>query len=141
MLPPLAPDGPVVTIRTFARRRLHLRDLIERDALDAATARLLEENRSPARRLGQIDNRGSHAWLALYWARELAAQETSPELAAVFSPIAQQLEAFNDTIQAELLAVQGSPVDIGGYYRPDAALTDAAMRPSTTLNAVIEALA
>ena len=111
------------------------------DALEAATARLLEENRSPARRLGQIDNRGSHAWLALYWARELAAQETSPELAAVFSPIAQQLEAFNDTIQAELLAVQGSPVDIGGYYRPDAALTDAVMRPSTTLNAVIEALA
>ena len=95
----------------------------------------------PARRLGQIDNRGSHAWLALYWARELAAQETSPELAAVFDPIAQQLEAFNDTIQAELLAVQGSPVDIGGYYRPDEALTDAVMRPSTTLNAVIEALA
>ena len=111
------------------------------DALDAATTRLLEDDRSPARRLGGIDNRGSHAWLALYWARELAAQETSPELAAVFSPIAQQLEAFNDTIQAELLAVQGSPVDIGGYYRPDAALTDAAMRPSTTLNAVIEAIA
>ena len=110
------------------------------DALEAATARLLEENRSPARRLGQIDNRGSHAWLALYWARELAAQESSPELAAVFDPIAQQLEAFNDTIQAELLAVQGSPVDIGGYYRPDEALTDAVMRPSTTLNAVIEAL-
>ena len=110
------------------------------DALEAATAQLLEENRSPARRLGQIDNRGSHAWLALYWARELAAQESSPELAAVFDPIAQQLEAFNDTIQAELLAVQGSPVDIGGYYRPDEALTDAVMRPSTTLNAVIEAL-
>ena len=111
------------------------------DALEAATARLLEENRSPARRLGQIDNRGSHAWLALYWARELAAQETSPGLAAVFDPIAQQLEAFNDTIQAELLAVQGSPVDIGGYYRPDEVLTDAVMRPSATLNAVIEALA
>ena len=111
------------------------------DALEAATARLLEENRSPARRLGQIDNRGSHAWLALYWARELAAQQTSPELAAVFTSIAQQLEAFNDTIQAELLAVQGSPADIGGYYRPDEALTDAVMRPSTTLNAVIEALA
>ena len=111
------------------------------DALDAATTSLLENNRSPERRLGGIDNRGSHAWLALYWAHELAAQETSPELAAVFSPIAQQLEAFNDTIQAELLAVQGSPVDIGGYYRPDEALTDAVMRPSTTLNAVIEALA
>ena len=110
------------------------------DALEAATTRLLEDNRSPARRLGQVDNRGSHAWLALYWAGELAAQETSPELAAVFTPIAQQLEAFNDTIQAELLAVQGSPVDIGGYYRPDAALTDAVMRPSTTLNAVVEAL-
>ncbi|TFH52149.1 NADP-dependent isocitrate dehydrogenase [Actinomyces viscosus] len=110
------------------------------DALEAATTRLLEDNRSPARRLGQVDNRGSHAWLALYWAGELAAQETSPELAAVFAPIAQQLEAFNDTIQAELLAVQGSPVDIGGYYRPDAALTDAVMRPSTTLNAVVEAL-
>lgn len=97
------------------------------DALEAATARLLEENYSPARRLGQADNHGSHVWLALYWIRELATQKTSPELAAVFFPTAQRLEAFSDTIQAEPLAIQGSPANTGGYYRPNMALTDAAM--------------
>ncbi|MCR2052330.1 NADP-dependent isocitrate dehydrogenase [Actinomyces bowdenii] len=110
------------------------------DALDAATTTLLEENRSPARRVGEIDNRGSHAWLALYWARELAAQEADAELAEAFAQVASQLEAANETIQAELVAVQGSPADIGGYYRPDEAKATAVMRPSAALNGIIDAM-
>ncbi len=110
------------------------------DALDAATTTLLAEDRSPARRLGGIDNRGSHAWLALYWAKELAAQSADPELAAAFAPVAEKLEAANEAIQAELGAVQGRSVEIGGYYRPDDEATDAVMRPSATFNAIIDAL-
>ena len=110
------------------------------DALDAATTRLLEDNRSPARRLGGIDNRGSHAWLALYWAHDLAAQDTDAELATRFAPVAQSLEEANETVQAELVAVQGHPVELGGYYRPEDAKADAVMRPSPTLNAIIDAL-
>ena len=110
------------------------------DALDAATTRLLEDDRSPARRLGGIDNRGSHAWLALYWAHELAVQDADAELAARFAPVAEALEAENEAVQAELVAVQGRPVDIGGYYRPDQDRTDAVMRPSTALNRIIDAL-
>ena len=110
------------------------------DALDAATTSLLENNRSPERRLGGIDNRGSHAWLALYWARELAGQTADAGLAGRFAPVAEALGAANEEIQAELVAVQGHPVDIGGYYVPDAALTDAVMRPCARLNEIIDAL-
>ncbi len=110
------------------------------EALDAATTSLLENNRSPERRLGGIDNRGSHAWLALYWARELAAQTADADLAERFAPVAGALGAANEEIQAELVAVQGHPVDIGGYYVPDAALTDAVMRPCARLNEIVDAL-
>lgn len=110
------------------------------DALDVATTRLLEEDRSPARRLGSVDNRGSHAWLALYWAQELAAQRADAALAERLALVAERLEAANEAVQAELVAVQGRPVEIGGYYRPDPARTDAAMRPSATLNAIIDAI-
>ena len=110
------------------------------DALDAATTSLLENNRSPERRLGGIDNRGSHAWLALYWARELAGQSADAGLAGRFAPVAQALGAANEAIQAELVAVQGHPVDIGGYYVPDAERTDAVMRPCSRLNEIIDAL-
>ena len=110
------------------------------EALDAATTSLLENNRSPERRLGGIDNRGSHAWLALYWARELAAQTADTDLAERFAPVAGALGAANEEIQAELVAVQGHPVDIGGYYVPDAALTDAVMRPCARLNEIVDAL-
>ena len=110
------------------------------DALDAATTSLLENNRSPERRLGGIDNRGSHAWLALYWARELAGQDADAGLAGRFAPVAQALGAANEAIQAELVAVQGHPVDIGGYYVPDAERTDAVMRPCSRLNEIIDAL-
>ena len=108
--------------------------------LDIATGRVLDESKSPARRLGQIDNRGSHAWLAVYWAQALAEQTDDPALAGRFAPIAAQLIAHADTIDDELLAVQGSPVDLGGYFRPDPAKAAAAMRPSKTLNDILAAI-
>ncbi|MEE1619848.1 NADP-dependent isocitrate dehydrogenase [Zafaria sp. Z1313] len=109
-------------------------------ALDRATATFLLENRSPGRKLGTIDNRGSHFYLALYWAKELAAQNDDAVLAGVFAPVAEALSGQEEAIVAELQAVQGRPVDLGGYYRPDAAKASAAMRPSATLNAVIDGL-
>lgn len=127
-------------LRHVARVSGNTRATVLADALDAATAAVLEENRSPARRLGAVDNRGSHAWLALYWAQALAAQSADAGLAGFFAPVAEQLAAANDTIQAELLAVQGTATDIGGYYRPNAVKADAVMRPSGTLNAIIDAL-
>ncbi len=110
------------------------------DALDKAIATFLDENKSPARKVGQIDNRGSHYSLALFWAEELAAQTADAELAARFAPVAATLRAEEEKINAELIGVQGQPVDMGGYYHPDEAKTGAAMRPSATLNAVIDAL-
>jgi len=110
------------------------------DTLDAATGTFLEEDRSPGRALGTIDNRGSHFYLGLYWAQELAQQAADPELAAAFAPIAQQLTDAEAQIVEELNAVQGHPVDIGGYYHPDEAKVAEVMRPSETLNAVIDAL-
>jgi len=110
-------------------------------ALDRANARILNENRSPSRKVNEPDNRNSHAWLALYWAQELAAQGDDAELAARFAPLARDLEASNEQIQEELLAAQGAPVDLGGYYRPDPVKADAAMRPSATLNQLIDAFA
>jgi isocitrate dehydrogenase len=110
------------------------------DTLDRATGTFLDENKSPARRVGQIDNRGSHFYLALYWAQELARQTDDADLAARFAPLAERLAADEATIAGELLAVQGSPADIGGYYRPDPAKTSAVMRPSATLNEAIAAL-
>ncbi|MDO4899483.1 NADP-dependent isocitrate dehydrogenase [Actinomyces sp.] len=127
-------------LRHVAQVSGNARATVLADALDAATTTLLEEERSPARRLGGIDNRGSHAWLALYWARELAEQTANAELAARFAPVAEQLGAVNEQVQAELVAVQGRPVQLGGYYLPDPALADAVMRPSKALNAIVDAL-
>ena len=110
------------------------------DTLDAATGTFLENDKSPGRALGTIDNRGSHFYLALYWAQELAAQTTDTELAALFAPVAESLAANEQAIVAELLAVQGSPVDIGGYYHPDEKLVEAVMRPSHTLNEIVDQL-
>ena len=110
------------------------------DALDKAIATFLDENKSPARKVGQIDNRGSHYYLALFWAEELAAQTADAELAARFAPAAAELRAKEDTINGELIGVQGHPVDMGGYFHPDTAKTGAAMRPSATLNAIIDTL-
>jgi isocitrate dehydrogenase len=110
------------------------------DTLDRATETFLNEDRSPTRRIGGIDNRGSHFYLALYWAQELAQQTEDATLAAAFAPLAEKLAGAEATIVDELLSVQGDPADVGGYYRPDAALAAAVMRPSATLNAAIDAL-
>ncbi|WP_457252627.1 NADP-dependent isocitrate dehydrogenase [Pedococcus sp. P5_B7] len=110
------------------------------EALDRATERLLNENKGPARKVGQIDNRGSHFYLALFWAHELATQTEDAELAASFATVAETLAAQEATITDELLAVQGHPADIGGYYRPDEDKTAAVMRPSATFNKALAAL-
>ena len=110
------------------------------DTLDTAIATFLEENKSPARKLGSIDNRGSHFYLALYWAQALAAQDTDAELKERFTRVAAELGDNEAKINDELIGVQGSPVDLGGYYKPDAAKASAAMRPSATLNAIIDSL-
>ncbi|GGG87808.1 MULTISPECIES: NADP-dependent isocitrate dehydrogenase [Pseudarthrobacter] len=110
------------------------------DTLDRATGTFLLENKSPSRRAGELDNRGSHYFLARYWAEELAKQTDDADLAASFSSIAGELSAKEEAIVGELAEVQGSPVDIGGYYRPDDAKATAVMRPSATLNKVIATL-
>jgi isocitrate dehydrogenase len=111
------------------------------DTLDQAIGKFLDNNKSPARKVGQIDNRGSHYYLALYWAEALAAQTKDKELQARFAGVAKKLQENEQKIAAELIAAQGKPVDMGGYYRPDPAKTAAAMRPSPTLNAIIDAIA
>jgi isocitrate dehydrogenase len=108
--------------------------------LDRATGRFLDENRSPARKVGSIDNRGSHFYLAAYWAQELADQDDDPELAAAFRDLADTLARDEQTIVDELVAVQGNPVDLGGYYRPDEDKATAVMRPSATFNAALASL-
>jgi isocitrate dehydrogenase len=110
------------------------------DTLDAATGRLLDEDKSPARKLGQIDNRGSHVFLATAWAQALAEQTTDPELAGRFAPLAAALTGKYAQIAQELLDDQGHPNDIGGYYRPDPSKVEAAMRPSQTFNAILATL-
>jgi isocitrate dehydrogenase len=111
------------------------------DTLDRATGTLLDENKSPARRVGQIDNRGSHFWIANYWAQELAAQTEDADLAAAFTDVAEALTAQASAIDAELIAVQGHPVDIGGYYRPEATKAAEVMRPSTAFNEILSGVA
>lgn len=110
------------------------------ETLDAATEKFLENDKSPARKVGEIDNRGSHFFLTLYWAQALAAQNKDAELKAIFTPVAKALTEGEAKINAELIDAQGKPQDIGGYYHPDAAKTAACMRPSATLNAVIDGL-
>ena len=110
------------------------------DALDVANGRFLDNDKSPTRMLGGIDNRGSHYWLARYWAEALAAQEQDAELQAAFAPVAKAMVDGEAKILDELIGVQGKPVDIGGYYRPDNTKADAAMRPSATLNAALASL-
>ena len=129
------------SLQQYARVEDKPRAAVLAAALDRATGRLLDENKSPARRVGQIDNRGSHFYEALYWAQELAAQTEDAGLASAFAPIAEQLAAQEQVITGELLAVQGHPADIGGYYAPDDAKASAVMRPSATLNGIVAQLA
>jgi len=111
------------------------------ETLDEANAKILDNNRSPARKVGELDNRGSHFYLAMYWAQALAAQSKDADLQARFAPVAKTLTDNEAKILAELTAVQGKPVDTGGYYRPDFEKTSNAMRPSATLNAALATLA
>jgi isocitrate dehydrogenase len=111
------------------------------ETLDVAIGKFLDNNKSPARKVGQIDNRGSHFYLALYWAQALAEQTKDQELQTRFVGVAAQLGANEAQIAAELIAAQGKPVDTGGYYRPDDVKTAAAMRPSATFNAIVDAIA
>jgi isocitrate dehydrogenase len=110
------------------------------ETLDAGIGQYLENQKLPSRKVGEIDNRGSSFYLALYWAKALAAQEKDAALKARFAEVAAELEKHADEIDAELLAAQGEPVDIGGYFRPDPVRADRAMRPSATLNAIIDAM-
>ncbi len=110
------------------------------EALDDATTRYLLENKSPSRKVGELDNRGSHFWLALFWARALAGQSSDAAVADAFGPIAARLADSADTIVSELNAAQGPAMDVGGYFRPDPSKVSAAMRPSATLNRIIDAI-
>ncbi len=111
------------------------------ETLDAANGKILGNNKSPSRRVGEIDNRGSHFYLALYWAQALAAQTNDSELQSRFAPLAKLLAQHEAAINAELIAAQGKPVDMGGYYHPDFEKTSKAMRPSSTLNAALALIA
>ncbi|MGW0658829.1 NADP-dependent isocitrate dehydrogenase [Streptodolium elevatio] len=130
-----------VSFEQLAQTTDNARAQILADTLDRATGTFLNENKSPARRVGSIDNRGSHFYLALYWAQELAKQTDDAPLAEAFAALAKTLAEQEQTINEELIAVQGSPADIGGYYQPDPAKAAAVMRPSATFNKALASLA
>ena len=126
-----------VSLEHLAQTYRNAKAQVLAETLDVANGKILEFNRSPARRVGELDNRGSHFYLALYWAQALAAQTKDLDLQARFKPLAAALARDEAKINAELIGAQGKPVDLGGYYLPDAAKTSAAMRPSATLNAAV----
>ena len=127
-----------VSLEHLAQKTDNARAAVLAATLDTANERFLDTNKSPARKVGELDNRGSHFWLARYWAEALAAQTDDAALNAHFKPIAAALVEKSDTIEAELIAAQGKPQDIGGYYHPDDRKATAAMRPSRTLNSILE---
>jgi isocitrate dehydrogenase len=129
-----------VSIEDLGHNSGNQRALVLATALDRASGRILENDKSPQRKVGEIDNRGSHFYLAMYWARALADQTSDPSLSDRFGPIARELEQNEARIVSELNGVQGKPVGVGGYYHPDAGLTTKAMRPSATFNAIIDRL-
>jgi isocitrate dehydrogenase len=118
----------------------HAKAKVLADTLDVANGKFLEHDKSPGRKLGTIDNRGSHFYLCLYWAQALAAQSSDADLKRIFAPVAEKLAAAEKQIVAELIAAQGKPVDVGGYYQPDDAKATAALRPSKTLNDILGSL-
>ena len=127
-----------VSIEDLAKKTGNAKASVIGAALDAANAAVLANNKSPSRKCGELDNRGSHFYLALYWAEALARQTRDEDLKRRFAPVAEQLSRHEAQIVEELNGVQGRPADIGGYYLPDEKLTTAAMRPSATLNAIID---
>jgi isocitrate dehydrogenase len=130
-----------VSLEHLADREDNARARLLGETLDDATTRYLMENKGPTRRLGGIDNRGSHFFVAKFWAEALAKQTKDAALAERFAPVAKTLAESEETIVEELLAVQGAPADIGGYYRPDADKATAVMRPSATLNQIVASIA
>ena len=128
------------SLEHLALTQKHAAAKVLADTLDQANGKFLETDKSPGRKLGTIDNRGSHFYLCLYWAQALAAQNADAGLRKVFAPIAEKLAAAEKQIVAELVAVQGKPADVGGYYQPDDAKASAALRPSPTFNAILATL-
>ena len=126
-----------VSLEDIAVKTKNPKAKILADSLDKATCRLLEEGKSPSRKVNELDNRGSHFYLALYWAEEIAKQKDSPELQEVFRKLAKKLNENEKTITDELIACQGDSVDLGGYYQPDTKKVEEAMRPSNTLNSLL----
>jgi isocitrate dehydrogenase len=129
-----------VSIEDLGTKTGNGKALVVAEALDRANGKILDNDKSPQRKVGELDNRGSHFYLAMYWARALADQAKDTELRTIFGPIATELERNEATIVSELNGVQGKPVEIGGYYHPDSAKTSKAMRPSATLNAIIDGM-
>ena len=129
-----------VSLEHLAQTFKNVKAQVLADTLDQANAKILDNNRSPSRKVGELDNRGSHFYLALYWSQALAAQTKDKELQARFSPLAKTLTENEAKINAELMAAQGKPVDTGGYYLPDSNRTTKAMRPSATFNAALAAI-
>jgi isocitrate dehydrogenase len=130
----------VPSLELVAERTGNAKARVLAKALDDAVTPYLENDRLPSRKVNEIDNRGSTFYLALYWAQALAAQDEDAELKARFGPVARALLEDEAKITEELLAAQGKPVDLGGYYMPDEALAEAAMRPSPTFNAIIDGM-
>jgi isocitrate dehydrogenase len=130
-----------VSLEDFARKNDNAKLKVIAAALDKANSAFLNNDKSPSRKVGELDTRGSHFYLGMYWAQALAEQDDDAELKSIFSPIAQQLTENEAKIVEELNAVQGQSADLGGYYRPDVAMTTAVMRPSTTLNTIIDGMA
>jgi isocitrate dehydrogenase len=126
-----------VSLEFLAEKTDNPRAAVLGKTLDDATGTLLETGKSPSRRAGELDNRGSHFYLALYWAQALSRQTDDAELASTFAPLAERLAADEEKIVGELNGVQGSPVDLGGYYFVDKAKADEVMRPSATFNAAL----
>ncbi len=130
----------VVSLEDLGTKQQNAKALVLAQALDEANGKILSENRSPARKVGELDNRGSHFYLAMYWAQALAAQNKDAELRAKFGPIAQKLSAASESILKELVEVQGKPVELGGYYHPSETKTSAAMRPSRSFNEIVASI-
>jgi len=127
-----------VSIEDLAQKTQNRKAQVLSEALNQANSRFLEQNKSPSRKTGEIDNRGSHFYLAMYWADALASQTNDSDLKAQFATIASELHENEDRIVDELNAAQGSAVDLGGYYHADTDLVASAMRPSTTFNSIID---
>jgi len=128
------------SLEHLAQTQNNAKAMVLAEALDVATEKFLANDKSPARKVGEIDNRGSHFYLAMYWAEALSAQTKDAELSAKFAEIAKDLKTNETTINEELIGSQGKPQDIGGYYQPVKALTDKAMRPSQTFNTILSKL-